>query len=200
MNNKNNEANNLIQHTVERRPDSSLLTVRLIRQKMDTEQLKSEDFDWMKATIVHQRPEPQAALDLRYLVEQIRADEQRLRLYSVPMIQVLQTMSHHPETRWNDKNWQGLFLYLEGKLYLGNHNYKEGYNAFLKSLAIYNNAETAMAMTMEFTQVDNHAMAYIFLQEVKEKYISQALKRDHRLTLMFNDLNSKLERDLGYPQ
>lgn len=200
INNKNDEANNLIQHTLERRPDSSLLTVRLIRQKMDTEQLKSEDFDWMKATIVHQRPEPQAALDLRYLVEQIRADEQRLRLYSVPMIQVLQTMSHHPETRWNDKNWQGLFLYLEGKLYLGNHNYKEGYNAFLKSLAIYNNAETAMAMTTEFTQVDNHAMAYTFLQEVKEKYISQALKRDHRLTLMFNDLNAKLERDLGYQQ
>lgn len=198
MNNKNNEANNLIQHTLERRPDSSLLTVRLIRQKMDTEQLKSEDFDWMKATIVHQRPEPQAALDLRYLVEQIRADEQRLKFYSIPMIEVLQTMSYHPATRWNDKNWQGLFLYLEGKLYLANHDYQKGYNTFLKSLAIYNNAETAMAMTMEFTQVDNHAMAYIFLQEVKEKYISQALKRDHRLTLMFNDLNSKLERDLGY--
>lgn len=197
---KNDQANQLIEQTIKRRPDSSLLTVRLIRQKMDTEKLKLEDFDWMKSTIVHQLPEPQAALDLRYLVEQIRADEQRLRLYSVPMIQVLQTMSHHPETRWNDKNWQGLFLYLEGKLYLGNHNYKEGYNAFLKSLAIYNNAETAMAMTMEFTQVDNYAMAYAFLQEVKEKYISQELKRDHRLTLMFNNLNSKLERDLGYQQ
>lgn len=200
MNNKNNEANNLIQHTLERRPDSSLLTVRLIRQKIDTEQLQLEDFDWMKSTIVHQRPEPQAALDLRYLVEQIRADEQSLKLYSVPMIEVLQTMSHHPTTRWNDKNWQGLFLYLEGKLHLANHDYQKGYNAFLKSLAIYNNAETAMAMTTEFTQVDNHAMAYTFLQEVKEKYISQALKRDHHLTLMFNDLNSKLERDLGYQQ
>lgn len=200
INNKNDEANNLIQHTLERRPDSSLLTVRLIRQKMDTERLKSEDFDWMKATIVHQRPEPQAALDLRYLVEQIRADEQRLKFYSVPMIEVLQTMSYHPATRWNDKNWQGLFLYLEGKLYLANHDYQKGYNVFLKSLEIYNNAETAMAMTTEFTQVDNHAMAYTFLQEVKEKYISQALKRDHRLTLMFNDLNAKLERDLGYQQ
>lgn len=200
MNNKNDEANNLIQYTLERRPDSSLLTVRLIRQKLDTEQLKPEDFDWMKSTIVHQRPEPQAALDLRYLVEQIRADEQRLKFYSGPMIEVLHTMSYHPATRWNDKNWQGLFLYLEGKLYLANHDYQKGYNAFLKSLAIYNNAETAIAMTMEFTQVDNHAMAYTFLHEVKEKYISQALKRDHRLTLMFNDLNSKLERDLGYPQ
>ncbi len=200
MNNKNDEANNLIQYTLERRPDSSLLTVRLIRQKLDTEQLKPEDFDWMKSTIAHQRPEPQAALDLRYLVEQIRADEQRLKFYSGPMIEVLHTMSYHPATRWNDKNWQGLFLYLEGKLYLANHDYQKGYNAFLKSLAIYNNAETAIAMTMEFTQVDNHAMAYTFLHEVKEKYISQALKTDHRLTLMFNDLNSKLERDLGYPQ
>ena len=78
--------------------------------------------------------------------------------------------------------------------------YMPYYNAFLKSLAIYNNAETAIAMTMEFTQVDNHAMAYAFLQEVREKYISQALKKDHRLNLMFNDLNSKLERDLGYQQ
>ena len=89
---------------------------------------------------------------------------------------------------------------MEGKLYLANGNHKESYHKFIQSLAIYNNAETAMAMTMEFTQVDNHAMAYIFLQEVKEKYISQALKNDHRLAFMFNNLNSKLERDLGYQQ
>ena len=194
------QANHLIEQTLKRRPDSSLLTVRLMRQKMDTEQLTLEDFEWMESTIVQQRPEPQAALDLRYLVEQIRVDEDRINLYSVPMIKVLQAMSNDTESKWKDENWQGLFLYLEGKLYLGNHNYKEGYNAFLKSLAIYNNAETAMAMTMEFTQVDNYAMAYAFLQEVKEKYISQELKRDHRLTLMFNNLNSKLERDLGYQQ
>ena len=197
---KKDQANHLLEQTIERRPDSSLLTVRLIRQKMDTGQLKLEDFDWMKSTIVHQRPEPQAALDLRYLIEQIRVDEQHRKLYSAPMIEVLQTLSHDPSTQWSDRNWQGLFLYLEGKLYLANGNHKESYHKFIQSLAIYNNAETAMAMTMEFTQVDNHAMAYIFLQEVKEKYISQALKNDHRLAFMFNNLNSKLERDLGYQQ
>lgn len=192
------QANHLLEQTLNRRPDSSLLTVRLIRQKIDTEQLTIEDFKWMKSTIVHQRPEPQAALDLRYLVEQIRVDEERLQLYSTPMIDVLQAMANNPKSKWKDKNWRGLFLYLEGKLYLSNHRYQDGYNAFMESLAIYNNAETAMAMTMEFTQVDNHAMAYIFLQEAKDKYILDSLKRDARLNLMFNDLDNKLKHDLGY--
>lgn len=192
------QANQLIEQTLERRPDSSLLTVRLIRQKMDTEQLTLEDFKWMKSMIVQQRPEPQAALDLRYLIEQIRVDKERLKRYSLPMLDILQAMSNNPESKWKDENWRGLFLYLEGKLYLSNHNYQQGYNKFLQSLAIYNNAETAMAMAMEFTQVDNHAIAYTFLQEVKEKYISQALKKDQHLNLMFNDLNAKLERDLGH--
>lgn len=195
---ENDQANQLIEKTLERRPDSSLLTVRLIRQRMDTEQLTLEDFKWMKSIIVQQRPEPQAALDLRYLIEQLRADKERLELYSLPMIDVLQAMFNHSESKWKSKNWRGLFLYLEGKLYLSNHNYQQGYNAFLQSLAIYNNAETAMAMAMEFTQVDNHAMAYTFLKEVKEKYISQELKKNHRLNLMFNDLNAKLEHDLGH--
>lgn len=195
---ENDQANRLIEQTLERRPDSSLLTVRLIRQKMDTEQLTLEDFKWMKSIIVQQRPEPQAALDLRYLIEQIKSDKERLERYSLPIIDVLQAMSNDPESKWRDENWRGLFLYLEGKLYLSNHNYQQGYNAFLQSLAIYNDAETAMAMAMEFTQVDNHAMAYTFLQEVKEKYISQALKKDQHLNFMFNDLNAKLERDLGH--
>lgn len=192
------QANHLLEQTLKRRPDSSLLTVRLIRQKMDTEQLTLEDFKWMKSIIVQQRPEPQAALDLRYLVEQIRVDEERLQLYSTPMIDVLHAMANNPKSKWKDKNWRGLFLYLEGKLYLSNHRYQDGYNAFMESLAIYNNAETAMAMTMEFTQVDNHAMAYTFLQKVKDKYISDSLKQDVRLNLMFNDLDTKLKHDLGY--
>ena len=107
-------------------------------------------------------------------------------------------MANNPKSKWKDKNWRGLFLYLEGKLYLSNHRYQDGYNAFMESLAIYNNAETAMAMTMEFSQADNHAMAYTFLQKVKDKYISDSLKQDVRLNLMFNDLDTKLKHDLGY--
>lgn len=196
--NKNEQANTLIEKTIKRRPDSSLLTVRLIRQKMDLNLLQAKDFDWIKSIIVYQRPEPQAALDLRYLVEQIRGDEQRVNLYSMPMIEVLQAMSNHPETQWKGKKWKGLFLYLEGKLYLSNHQFHEGYASFIQSLAIYNDAETALAMTMEFTQVDNHKMAYTFLQEVESRYISSELKSDKRIAYLFNDLNSKLELDLGY--
>jgi len=192
------QANHLIEQTLKRRPDSSLLTVRLMRQKMDTEQLTLEDFEWMESTIVQQRPEPQAALDLRYLVEQIRVDEDRINLYSVPMIKVLQAMSNDTESKWKDENWRGLFLYLEGKLYLSRQEYQKGYDVFIQALAVYNNAETAMAMTMEFTQADNHAMAYTFLQQVKDKYISDSLKQDVRLNLMFNDLDTKLKHDLGY--
>lgn len=196
--NKNEQANITIEKTIKKRPDSSLLTVRLIRQKMDLDLLEAKDFDWMKSTIVYQRPEPQAGLDLRYLVEQIRVNEQHVNLYSMAMIEVLQAMSNHPETQWKSKKWKGLFLYLEGKLYLSNHQLHDGYTSFIQSLAIYNNAETAMAMAMEFTQVDNHEMAYEFLQEVKDKYISKEIKHDERIAYMFNDLNSKLELDLGY--
>lgn len=194
------EANDLLLYTIERRPDSSLLTVRLIRQKLDSEQLKLKDFDWMKSVIIHQRPEPQAALDLRYLIEQIRVDKQRLILYGQPMIEVLRAMSYDSSTRWSNKNWQGLFLYLEGKLHLANHNYQEGYDAFIKSLAISNNAETAIAMTMEFTQVDNHILGYKFLNEVQETYILEDLKKDKRLNHIFHELKSKLEQDLGYKE
>ncbi len=195
---QNFAANELIQKTIKRRPDSSLLTVRLMRQKLDLDQLSANDFLWMKHTIIKQRPEPQAALDLRYFVEQIRADNERVKMYSKSMIDVLKTMENDPKSTWRKNNWRALFLYLEGKLYLSNHNYQKGYDTFLESLKIYNNAETAIAMSMEFTQVDNHEMAYNFLQEVKDTYISSELQKNKHIADIFNNLNVRLEHDLGY--
>lgn len=195
---ENEKANQLIVQTLEKRPDSSLLTVRLMRQKLDMDQLSANDFLWMKNTIIKQRPEPQAALDLRYFVEQIRADNERVKMYSKSMIDVLKTMEDDPKSTWRKNNWRALFLYLEGKLYLSSHNYQKGYDTFLESLKIYNNAETAIAMSMEFTQVDNHEMAYHFLKDVKDKYISSELQQNKHIAHIFNNLNIRLEHDLGY--
>lgn len=194
---KNIEANAVIEKAIRNRPDSSLLTIRLIRQKIDTQQIQSKDFRWMASTIINQRPETQSMLDLRYLIEQIREDEEYNKLYAYQMLNVLKNMEKNPNSLWRGKRLRALLLYLQGKLYLSTGNKEDGYNTFLRSLSIDRSAEKAIAMTMEFTQYDLHLLAYKFLGEVKVKYIAEEINNDERLSKMVNELENKLKSDLG---
>ena len=59
----------ILEDALEKRPDSSLLSIRLLRHKIDAGIITAKDYQWLAEIIVSQRPEWQAIEDLKLLVK-----------------------------------------------------------------------------------------------------------------------------------
>lgn len=186
----------LIEKTMVNRPDSPLLTVRLLRQKLAANELKTQDVEWMKDKILSQRPEGQAITDLSFLIDQMIAYDNLDESSAVAMIDVLHEMRVNKVSTWRLENWPGVFLYLEGRLYLSIGRYDQAYSTFMDSLKYDKNFEKALAMAIEFTHYDQHKMAHHFLNQIKNDFNDQ-MSKDERQKFLFGDLKAKLEKDLG---
>lgn len=186
----------LIEKTMVNRPDSPLLTVRYLRQKLAINELETQDINWMRGIILTQRPEGQTITDLSFFVDQMIAHGHLDKSTIVAMIEVLHEMRVNQKSTWKLANWPSVFLYLEGRLYLSIGQYDHANETFIDSLKHDKNFEKALAMTIEFTHYDQHRMAYRFLNQIKEDYDEQ-LAKDARQKLLFDDLKAKLEKDLG---
>lgn len=197
VNGQEEKANNIILKAIERRPESALLSIRLLRQKIDAETIRNQDFTWFQSTILKQTPEAQSLLDLRYLVEQIVVDEQRVHEYGEQLKNILLEMTYSKESRWNKKgSSKGLFLFLIGKIELAQGYPLKAYQVFEESLKSYKNAETVLAMVIEIANTGNYVLAEKFLNEVGLSYIQQEVKTDKRIQTLVDGLESRLKQDI----
>lgn len=174
------EANELIEKTMKLRPDSSLLSIRLIRQKIDSEQINMQDFVNLKSELRSQRIDGQSITDLRLLVRQLEADKDLSKLYSLYMIETLDDIYHvNNSLIWIDPTCS-LKYFLQGQLYLGLENPKKAYDNFYQSLYAYNDIEAGLGMVIELANAGYLQRALNLLVQVEQLYKTQPLKKNDR--------------------
>lgn len=192
-----NDANKSIQileKALEKRPDSSLLAIRLLRHKIDAGIITARDYQWLAEVIVTQRPEGQAIEDLKLLIRQTTADPDLAAQFSDDMINVLDVMVQKSRFKFI-RNFNQTADYEKGVLYLVSQQNERAIETFEKNYIKYKNVDLGLSMVGELLAYHQIESARNFLKNtMKVAEIQLSKKQEEAFLILINHI---YEHDQG---
>ncbi|WP_174493868.1 tetratricopeptide repeat protein [Acinetobacter sp. Marseille-Q1623] len=166
-----NESNQFLEQAIIRLPDSALLNMRLLLQKVYYNLATEKDFKETSQKMLQQPFDAQAIQALRTLVEYI-VEYDKAKEYgdlSIEFIKLLETQSVYK----NIPLFQRLTPYLKAKLYLAENNNDSALKLYILAADRYNDVEAGLMMVAEIGSAKDYQKALILLNHVTEIYHSQ---------------------------
>lgn len=183
------EANTYIEQASQRLPDSALLSIRLLLQKVYGHQAKAKDFDQAIQQLSKQTFDAQAVQGLRSLVEYIVLPE-NIDQYGALTLRLIGAMQENA----NYKDFP-LFLrltpYLQAQIYVARHESEKAYNYYSLAMSRYNDVEASLMMVAEMASKGYYQEALKLLDKASVIYHKQDAKTLRR---------SKEEYDFEIPR
>lgn len=196
----NDEANKLLEKAIHIRPDSSLLSIRLIRQKIDSAQINLKDFIYLKNSLCVQRIDGQSITDLRLLVRQIQNDKKLSQLFALYFIDMLNEIYKVNVSFKSIDSTGSLKYFLQGQLYLGLEEPEKAYQAFYQSLYAYDDTEAGLGMVIELANAGYLQEALNLLNHVEKVDEKQSGEKRDRTNEYYSkniqEIRTSISRDL----
>lgn len=189
------EAQRYIEEASLRLPNSSLLTVRLLLQKIWAHQAILADFITAGQRLATQPLDAQAVMALRRLVEKV-VEPNQPTLYRTASLQMLGSLRENATY-----NKFPLFLrllpYLEAQIYLAENHPEQAFDQFTDAMTLYNDTDAALHMVAMMATSDHIDKALSLLDQAESLYRQQSdrtLKRsrtiyDQEIARLRNQLN-----------
>lgn len=183
------EANAHIEQAIQHLPNSALLSIRLLLQKVYTHQATEQDFDQAITRLSIQPFDAQAVQGLRVLIEYIILPE-NINQYGVLSLKLIAAMQKNA----NYKDFP-LFLrlapYLQAQIYVANRQSVKAYLHYKLAMERYNDVEAGLMMVAEMASEGYHSDAIKLLDQANSIYQKQEVKTLKR---------SKAEYDFEIPR
>jgi len=178
-------------------PNSSLLTIRLLLMKVDTNAATQEDFLYAAKKLSRQPFDAQTVSGLRLLVERLAVSRSTFG-YHADMLQLLQQLEQD-----GPYSQMPLFLrlsaYLQAQIYLSSGSPEKALKFYRLAMQRYNEIDASMAMVAEMATARNYDYALIMLQQAEdilEKTPDHRLKRERLFYLSeISRIRSAIEHD-----
>ncbi|MDG9853621.1 tetratricopeptide repeat protein [Pseudomonas nitroreducens] len=193
---KIDDANLVIERAARRLPDSSLLTTRLLLQKVFTSTASHDDFRFAGDRLAMQPFDAQAVKGLRTLNDFVIADKNKK--------EYLQWMQELLEKAQSNRNYKSvpLFIrimpYLRAQLYLAQGKADHALAKYLEAMELYRETDASLAMVAEMAVGGHPGEALQLLDRAEAIYQAQpekTLRRSadvydsefHRLRMVLHD-------------
>lgn len=165
------ESNHFLEQAIQRMPDSALLNVRLLLQKVYTGIATKQDFIATAHKLRNQPFDAQAVQALRILVEHVTLNKKdpnyaNLSLVLINNLEKNTQYSHFPL-------FQRLMPYLKAKIYLAKKNPDQSLKQYQNAIVHYNDVEAGMMMVAELGSSNYPTQALILLDQVEAIYQKQ---------------------------
>ena len=168
------EANNFLEEAIIRLPDSALLNIRLLMQKVYSFTAIESDFEKTAERLKQQPFDAQAIQGLRSLTEFV-SDEEKASVYRYNVIDIIEDLEKNSHYNKNSI-FLRLMPYLKAKLYLSmGDKYGFIYNYSLANER-YADVEAGMMMVAEIGSMGFNQEALILLDQVESIYKNQNQK------------------------
>lgn len=164
------EANHLLEQAMQRIPNSALLNLQLLLQKVYAQIATEQDFIDTTHRLQKQPFDAQAVKAVRVLTEHI--SEHQIYAYSDATLELIQTMDNNPQYH-QFPAYQRVSPYLRAKLYLVKKQPDNALAQYLIALPRYNDVEAGMMMVAEIGAAGYAAQALTLLEKVKVVYQHQ---------------------------
>ncbi|WP_374664322.1 tetratricopeptide repeat protein [Acinetobacter sp.] len=165
------EANLFLEKATQRMPESALLNMRLLLQKVYSDIATEQDFLIASQMLRKQPFDAQAVQALRNLVEYI-TDNHKTQYYGKWTLQLINELETNNEYK-NYSVFQRLIPYLKAKIYLEQGNIENSLKYYSDAIILYNDVEAGMMMVAEIGATRNYSEALYLLQRVEGIYMNQ---------------------------
>ena len=172
------EANQFLVKAMQRMPDSALLNLQLLLQKVYTHTATQQDFIDTAHRLKQQPFDAQAVQAIRVLTEYV--SDHQLDQYADLSLELIRTMDANP-TYSQFSVYNRVSPYLKAKLYIVKKQPDEALVQYLTALPHYNDVEAGMMMVAELGSAGYTKQALLLLEKVKVVYQHQTkLQRTKR--------------------
>lgn len=173
------ESNQFLEQTIERLPNSSLLTIQLLLQKVSYGLATEQDFSQTTNQLVIQPFDAQAIQGLRVLTEGVISSQQLCNMYCSLTLGLITNLEQDAKYNKVSVFWR-LTPYLKAKIYLATKDELNALNTYLEAIKRYKDVEAGLMMVAEMGANGSASSALILLNEVETVYHRQdisALRR-----------------------
>lgn len=167
------EANLFLETAIQRMPESALLNMRLLLQKVYSDIATEQDFAITSQMLRKQPFDAQAVQALRNLVEYITA-QHKTQYYGQWTLQLINELEANNEYK-NYPVFQRLIPYLKAKIYLEQGNVEKSLKYYSDAIILYNDVEAGMMMVSELATHGNMKEALVLLNTVETIYKKQEI-------------------------
>ena len=172
------EADRHSQEAIARLPDSTLLNLGWLLQRIYAHQASEADFELAGKRLAKQPADPQAVMAMRSIVDKVVmpgiADS--YRDWTLHLLDAAQVNSKYG----NFNEFRRLVPYLKGRVYLAKLDSDKACKKFQVAMTLYDDADSGLAMVAEAASYRFYACAHILLKQaegVLEKQEDGRLKR-----------------------
>lgn len=172
------EANQFLEQAIQRMPDSALLNLQLLLQKVYVGIVTEQDFLDTAQRLKRQPFDAQAVQAIRVLTEYV--SDHQISEYADLTLNLIQAMDNNKQySRFSV--YERVSPYLKAKLYLIKQQPNEALAQYLIALPRYNDVEAGMMMVAELGSAGYTQHALMLLEKVKVVYQHQTkLQRTKR--------------------
>lgn len=167
------EANLFLEKAIQRMPESALLNMRLLLQKVYSDIATEQDFVITSQMLKKQPFDAQAVQALRNLVEYI-TEQHKTQHYGQWSLQLINELETNNEYK-NYPVFQRLMPYLKAKIYLEQGNVEKSLKYYSDAIILYNDVEAGMMMVSELATHGNMKEALVLLNIVETIYKKQEI-------------------------
>ncbi len=187
------ESNQHLEQTLKRMPNSALLNMQLLLQKVSYSLATKQDFEFTTQKLKKQPFDAQAIQGLRLLTESVIANEQHCLRYCQLTLGLIQYLDQH--TGYNKNSvYQRLSPYLKAKIYLAMHQEKLAVAYYQEAIQRYNDVEAGLMMVAELGTYGSAQNALNLLNKVDEVYQQQNTSKLRRSKSEYDMEISRLKK------
>lgn len=166
------EANRVVEDALQKRPESGLLTLQLLLQKIEEGVVTKQDFIRTTQQIPSQRADIQAGIAVRDLILYTLNKPKIILLYGDDLILMLSEMSKNP-SYLRIKDFKGYAFSLQGQIQLQQKKPDLAYQSFSQALALLADADEGLQMVINMGNAGYLSQALKLLDEVEKLYREQ---------------------------
>lgn len=160
------KANQHLEQSLAKMPNSALLTMQLLLQKVSYNFATDHDFEMTAYRLGQQPFDAQAVQGLRLLAESIVGNQEACEKYCQSILGLVQNLDKNPKYNKISVYWR-LSAYLKAQMYLAMNNDELALEQYMEAVKRYNDVEAGLMMVAEVGTYSSSSNALTLLNKVE---------------------------------
>ncbi|MHA3112737.1 hypothetical protein [Acinetobacter sp. ANC 4193] len=189
------EANNIVERALQKRPESGLLALQLLLQKIQEGSESRKDFIQARQSVILQRADIQAAIGIRDLIFYALDQPKVIQQYGDELIAILDAMLVNP-SYLKIKDFQMYAIYLQGRILTMQKKPESAYQHYSQSLALSGDVASGMNMVIALGNAGYLQYALKLLDQTEVAYRKQPLDSLKQSRAYYDESIRKTRHDM----
>lgn len=189
------EADEILEHALQKRPESGLLAFQLLLQKFEEGTVNHRDFIVAQNRVANQRADIQAVMATRDLILYVLDEPKFTAEYGDDLISLLNRMLDNP-SYVRIKDFKGYVIYLKGRILLSQNKSDAAYQNFSQALSILVDVDEGLNMVVILGNAGYLPQALQLLDQTATVYHKQPLDTLKRSKTYYDETILQTRHDM----